>query len=96
MNALFVAGDRVRVSDRNVAGHTRTPRYVRGKRGVVERSCGAYANPEELAYGNRSGARVPLYRVRFALADVWDERGDSNDTVDVELYEHWLERDEGA
>jgi nitrile hydratase len=33
-----------------------------------------------------------LYRVRFPLGSVWDRYGgDPSDTVDVELYEHWLE-----
>jgi nitrile hydratase len=95
----FAAGDRVRVTERSATGHTRTPRYVKGKCGVVERVCGAFRNPEELAYGRTDGPCIPLYRVRFSLSGVW--RSDAArpgaavaaDTVDVELYEHWLERD---
>ena len=49
--ARFAPGDSVRVADRNVEGHVRTPRYVRGKRGIVERICGAFRNPEQLARG---------------------------------------------
>jgi len=99
----FAPGDRVRVAERDVAGHVRTPRYIRGKRGVIERVCGAFRNPEQLAYGKWDGPAIPLYRVRFALGDVWPGYGatrDAGDTLgtldildmlDVELYEHWLE-----
>jgi len=88
----FAPGTRVRVAERGVSGHVRTPRYVRGKRGVVERICGAFRNPEELARGRRDGDVIPLYRVRFAQRDVWpDYDGSPGDTLDVEIYEHWLE-----
>jgi len=97
VTCAFGPGDRVRVTERVVTGHARTPRYIKGKRGVVERVCGAFRNPEELAYGRTSGPAIPLYRVRFALSDVWcvdaAPSGAAGDTVDVELYEHWLERD---
>jgi hypothetical protein len=88
----FAAGDAVRVAAREARGHVRAPHYVRGKSGVVERVCGAFRNPEELAYGRYDGALVPLYRVRFAHQDIWPgELETPLDTVDVELYEHWLE-----
>ena len=90
MTAGFATGTRVRVADRIVTGHVRTPGYVRGKLGVIERMCGFFGNPEELAYG-RCGGAVALYRVRFARRELWPEdASDLNDTVDVELYEHWL------
>jgi nitrile hydratase len=45
-----------------------------------------------LAYGKRDVAVLPLYRVRFAQQTVWpDYRGPASDTLDVEIYEHWLE-----
>ena len=73
-------------------GHVRTPFYIRGKAGVVERICGAFPNPEELAYARPGLPKQPLYRVRFRQADVWqDYSGKDHDTVDVEIYQHWLE-----
>lgn len=94
----FAPGDVVRVAaTRPVRGHVRTPTYVRGKCGVIERVCGAFRNPEELAYGRYDGALVPLYRVRFAHPDLWPhEPHASLDTVDVEIYEHWLESAEAT
>jgi nitrile hydratase len=92
VSALFAANDRVRVRTAFPPGHVRTPFYVRGKTGVVERVLGPFRNPEELAYGRRSEPAQMLYRVRFLQREVWsDYAGPPNDTVDVEIYQHWLE-----
>jgi nitrile hydratase len=93
--ARFAAGDPVRVRMAFPPGHLRTPFYTRGRRGRIERLCGAFANPEELAY-NRSGLpRQPLYRVRFRQTELWpDYAGPAADTIEVEIYQHWLEPDE--
>jgi nitrile hydratase len=92
MNARFAAGDRVAVRRSEAPGHIRTPYYVRGRAGVVERVCGPYANPEELAYGRKGLPAQPLYRVRFRQRDLWpDYAGPPADCVEVEIYEHWLE-----
>jgi nitrile hydratase len=92
MSALG-AGDRVSVLDVDVPGHIRTPYYVRGKRGVVERAVGLFRNPEELAYGRSGEPRRTLYRVRFEQREVWpDYDGAPLDTIDVDLYEHWLRK----
>jgi Nitrile hydratase beta subunit, C-terminal len=90
--ARFATGDRVRVLRMYPLGHVRTPWYIRGKSGVVERLCGAYPNPEELAYRRSGLPAEPLYRVRFLQQDLWpDYRGSAADTVDLEIYQHWLE-----
>ena len=88
----FAAGDRVRVCRQFPPGHVRTPHYCRGHSGVIERLCGAFPNPEELAY-HRSGLPAqPLYRVRFVSRELWsDYAGSAGDVVEIELYQHWLE-----
>jgi hypothetical protein len=87
----FKAGDPVMVLRRFPPGHRRTPSYIRGKSGVIERICGAFANPEELAYGFDGEPKKVLYRVRFLQKDVWpDYRGAANDVIEMEIYEHWL------
>ena len=89
---LFGPGDGVTVRVVYPIGHVRTPFYIRGKRGVVERLCGLYGNPEELAYARSGLPRQPLYRVRFLQRDVWAEyHGSAQDTVDIEIYQHWLD-----
>ena len=92
IDARFRPGDAVRVRAANPPGHVRTPFYIRGHSGVVERVCGSYPNPEELAYARSSLPAQPLYRVRFLQREVWpDYTGGADDTVDIEIYQHWLE-----
>lgn len=72
-------------------GHVRTPAYLRGKTGWVERILGPFPNPEELAYGHE-GTRLPLMRVRFTMAELWGTQvAYPKDTLDAEIYAHWLE-----
>ena len=88
----FDVGDRVAVKAWYPPGHRRTPHYIRGKRGVIERVCGAFANPEELAYGFDGEPQRVLYRVRFRQRDLWpDYTGPEPDALELEIYEHWLE-----
>ena len=89
---LYQPGDAVRVRFADPPGHIRTPWYIRGHGGVVERLCGSFGNPEELAYNRPDTPRQPLYRVRFRQTQIWpDYRGAATDTVDIEIYQHWLE-----
>ena len=91
--AQFRPGERVRVIDALPLGHVRTPFYIRGKTGTIERHCGSFPNPEELAQMRDGLPAVPLYRVRFRQKDVWpDYSGPEKDTVDIEIYQHWLEK----
>ena len=59
-------GDRqfMRVRSDMPPGHVRTPAYLRGKVGWVERVLGPFPNPEQLAYG-LPGDDMPLMRIRF-------------------------------
>lgn len=88
----FAPGDRVRVRESAPLGHIRTPFYIRGHAGVIERYCGAFPNPEELAQMRDGLPAQPLYRVRFLQTEVWpDYAGAADDTVDIEIFQHWLE-----
>jgi nitrile hydratase len=90
--ARFFPGDVVRVRFAEPPGHLRTPWYIRGKTGRIERLCGYFANPEELAYARPGLPKQPLYRVRFAQVEVWaNYAGAGGDTIDIEIYQHWLE-----
>lgn len=95
VDAKFRPGERVKVMKAYPLGHVRTPYYIRGASGVIERICGAFPNPEELAQMRSGLPAQPLYRVRFAQAEVWpDYRGGRDDTVDVEIFQHWLDKAE--
>jgi nitrile hydratase subunit beta len=88
----FKPGARVKVRRMAPPGHLRTPWYIRGRTGEIERLCGAFANPEELAYNRPGTPKQPLYRVRFRQAELWpDYRGPAQDTIEIEIYQHWLE-----
>jgi hypothetical protein len=87
----YSPGDKVKVIVTHPPGHRRTPFYIRGKTGVIERRCGAFPNPEELAYGFDGLPKKTLYRVRFNQKEVWPNyAGPAVDTVDVDIFEHWL------
>ena len=92
MTAQFVVGGQVRVRSAYPPGHVRTPYYCRGKIGRIVQVCGAFANPEQLAYGSYDARRIPTYRVRFRQTNLWaDYSGSDIDHVELEIFEHWLE-----
>ncbi len=84
--------ERVRVRAMMPPGHVRAPSYLRGKVGVIERPLGTFHNPEQLAYG-LPAEKKPLYRVRFSMSELWGDAAENPiDTLDAEIYDHWLER----
>ncbi len=88
----FSPQEHVRVKTDIPPGHVRTPYYLRGKSGVVERTLGPFANPEDLAYGI-AAQPGQLLRVRFDMAEVWGDAAENpTDILEAEIYAHWLER----
>jgi len=88
----FVVGERVRVSDRAHRGHHRTPAYLKGKTGVVERAHDSFTNPETRAYGDSGLPKQTCYLVAFEQCDVWPSySGRPRDRIYVDVFRHWLE-----
>ena len=87
----FRVGERVRARNLNPAGHTRLPRYVRGRAGVVERWHGAHVFPDVHAHGGGEDPRH-LYAVRFAACELWGPDAPGGDSVSLDLWEPYLER----
>jgi nitrile hydratase len=87
----FRSGDRVTVLKEDRPGHIRTPYYIRGKTGWVERVYGEFLNPEALAFGGDGLPKRTLYLVAFNQADVWERCEGPKDKVLVDIYEHWLQ-----
>lgn len=93
---LFKEGDSVRVlqdqrGSRWRQPHLRVPGYIFGASGVVERYVGLFEDPEFLAFRAKSFPQ-PLYRVKFLHSDLWDQvPANNSDTLDVEIYQSWLE-----
>ena len=90
---MFRPGQRVRVSARTHSGHHRTPGYIKGKVGRVERLHNAFTNPETRAYGGDGLPEQPLYLVGFEQRDVWPQYH-GRDRIYVDVFEHWLEEAE--
>jgi nitrile hydratase len=85
----FAVGDRVRVRDWHPVGHTRCPRYVRGKTGRVVRIDGCWSVPDVEAH-SEDRRLEPTYSVGFAASDLWED-GRASATVHVDLWESYLE-----
>lgn len=93
----YAVGETVRLAAMNPPGHVRTPWYLRGRTGVIERDLGLTHDPEALAYGETGEAQIRLYRVRFDMAEVWGESAErAADTLDAEIFETWLEAADAA
>ncbi len=89
MDAQFKPGDRVTVRTNLATGHHRTPAFVQGKTGVIEILHGTFGNPDQ---GGSAEPQQPLYLVRLDQTHIWDQYDpSSNDTILLDLYEHWLE-----
>jgi len=86
--ARFKPGDRIRVRNINPPGHTRCPRYVRGRLGVVRRDYGIYVFPDTNAH--RAGENTQhVYSVEFDARELWGEN--ARDRVLIDLWEDYLE-----
>lgn len=88
--ARFRIGDRVRTKNMHPATHTRLPRYVRGRVGVVELVHGAHVFPDSSALGQGEQPQW-LYTVCFAGTELWGEAADPTLSVSVDAWESYLE-----
>jgi nitrile hydratase subunit beta len=88
--ARFGPGQRVRVKRMHPAGHTRSPRYVRGAVGVIEGVRGADRLPDRAVYGE-DVAPEPVYSVAFRSSDLWGLGERPPWTVLLDLWESYLE-----
>jgi nitrile hydratase len=86
----YRVGEDVRVREWHPLGHTRAPRYVQGKPGVVVRLDGVFSLPDVEYHCDRQRTE-PTYSVRFEAVDLW---GSPGDPVHVDLWESYLEPEE--
>jgi len=86
----FRPGDRVAARNIHPAGHTRLPRYARGRRGVIDRDHGVFVFPDTSAMSNDSKPQH-LYSVRFAARELWGADAPARDSVIVNLWDDHLE-----
>jgi len=87
---LFAAGQRVRARNLNPTGHTRLPRYARGKTGIVAQDHGVYVFPDTNAHF-QGETRQHVYSVRFAAQELWGDGASPRDSVHVDMWDDYLE-----
>ena len=87
----YRAGQLVRVANRPHDGHHRTPGYLKGKTGRVERIHATFPNPESRAYGAEGLPEQCLYLVGFDQRELWPQyAGSPSDRIYFDFFEHWL------
>ena len=75
----------------NPPGHTRLPRYARGREGEIVALRGTHVFPDSNAHG-RGEDPHPLYTVRFMARELWGPDAAPRDSVCLDLWEPYLER----
>ena len=86
----FAAGQHVRARNMNLAGHTRLPRYARGKSGTIIRDHGVFVFPDTRAHFQGDKPQH-VYSVRFDARELWGGDRNPRDAVYLDLWEDYLE-----
>jgi nitrile hydratase len=85
----FAVGDAVVARNIHPVGHTRLPRYARGKRGVVHLVHPAQLLPDSNAHGLPEDMQV-VYTVRFDASELWGPSAEPHQTVSIDLWESYI------
>jgi nitrile hydratase len=87
--ARFAGGDAVVTQKFQPEGHTRLPRYARGRRGVIAAVHDAMVFPD--SHAHELGERPQyVYSVRFEVRELWGEAADEGAAVYLDLWESYL------
>ena len=86
----FGLGQRVRARNEHPHGHTRLPRYARGRVGEIARVHPSFVLPDTNAHGLGENPE-PLYTVRFTSRELFGAAAEERATVDLDLFESYLE-----
>ena len=86
----FQVGQRVRARNIHPLGHTRLPRYARGKVGTIDCLRGAYVFPDSNAHF-RGEQPQHVYSVRFPARELWGEQASARDAVYIDMWDDYLE-----
>ncbi len=86
----FRPGDPVVTRNLHPSGHTRLPRYARGKRGVVAEARGPWVFADTNAHGLGEDPQH-LYSVRFDGEELWGASAEPRATVYLDLWESYLD-----
>lgn len=90
VKARYRVGDRVRTRTINPTGHTRLPRYARGKCGLVTVDHGVWVFADSM--GNDLGPDPQhVYGIRFEAHELWGDETRPGDAVFLDLWDSHLE-----
>jgi nitrile hydratase len=88
--ARFSVGDRVRARTIHPEGHTRLPRYVRGRAGEVIGVYRPQGFQDDEPMSDHEGPQ-PVYAVRFEGAELWGNAAHVNSSVVLDMWEAYVE-----
>lgn len=83
----FNIGDQARARNINPPGHTRLPRYIRGKQCVIA----GYYGIHELQDTENNEVPQPVYSVRFEGEELWGDAAEPNQALYIDMWESYLE-----
>jgi nitrile hydratase beta subunit len=86
----FQVEQRVRTRNLNPIGHTRLPRYARGRTGTIEMDRGVWVFPDTDVYSLGEKPQH-VYSVRFAARELWGDQASPRDAVYIDLWDNYLE-----
>jgi nitrile hydratase subunit beta len=86
----FKVGQRVRARNINPTGHTRLPRYARGKQGIITIDHGVYVFPDTNAH-SQGEKRQHVYSVHFTARELWGVNASTRDSVHLDMWDDYLE-----
>ncbi|MGH7324008.1 MAG: nitrile hydratase subunit beta [Candidatus Rokuibacteriota bacterium] len=86
----FKPGDPVTTRNMQPLGHTRLPRYARGRQGVIDQDHGVWAFPDARAAGQGTKSQH-CYSVRFTARELWGPEASERHVVYIDLFEDYLE-----
>jgi nitrile hydratase len=86
----FAAGSRVVARTINPVGHTRLPRYARGRQGVIHRDHGVFIFPDTHAM-TQDKTPQHCYSVRFSARELWGPEVSARDAVYLDLWDDHLD-----
>ncbi len=90
VTAKFKPGDAVIARNMHPRGHTRIPRYARGRRGTIDRDHGVFVFPDTNA---ELAGETPqhVYSVRFSARELWGDDASPHDAIYIDLWDDYLD-----
>lgn len=86
----FKVGDSIRVRNLNPRSHTRLPRYLHHRQGVILQDYGVFAFPDTHAHGQGEKPQH-VYSVRFSAKEVWGREGGERDVLIVDVWDDYMD-----